>query len=83
MLNVPVAALLIHFGLFFHGNALFPDSKLTFGNPGVNAFRVLLAGFERVGIQVVAGEKFVEVGAIAFRKARCLAHITHCYLQNL
>ncbi len=43
----------------------------------------LLAGFECVGIQVVAGEKFVEVCAIAFRKARRLAHIAHCYLQNL
>ncbi len=32
-----VAALIIHFGLFFHGDALFPGSKLTFGNPGVTA----------------------------------------------
>ena len=32
-----IAALLIHFGLFFHGDALFPNSNLTFGNPGVTA----------------------------------------------
>lgn len=30
-------ALLIHFGLFFNGDALFPDSQLTFANPGVTA----------------------------------------------
>ena len=32
-----VAALVIHFGLFFSGDALFPNSTLTFGNPGVTA----------------------------------------------
>ena len=32
-----VAALVIHFGLFFSGDALFPDSALTFANPGVTA----------------------------------------------
>lgn len=32
-----VAALVIHFVLFFHGDALFPNSSLTFGNPGVTA----------------------------------------------
>ncbi len=31
------AALVIHFGLFFFGNQLFPSSSLTFGNPGVTA----------------------------------------------
>ena len=30
-------ALVIHFVLFFHGDALFPDSTLTFANPGVTA----------------------------------------------
>ena len=32
-----VAALVIHFGLFFRGDALFPTSQLTFGNTGVTA----------------------------------------------
>ncbi len=32
-----VAALVIHFGLFFAGDALFPTSTLTFANPGVTA----------------------------------------------
>jgi len=32
-----IAALVIHFGLFFHGTELFPNSKLMFGNPGVTA----------------------------------------------
>ncbi len=32
-----IAALLIHFGLFFSGNALFPTSGLTFSNPAVTA----------------------------------------------
>ncbi len=32
-----IAALLIHFGLFFHGDRLFPNSELTFANPGVTA----------------------------------------------
>jgi SSS family solute:Na+ symporter/sodium/pantothenate symporter len=31
------AALVIHFGLFFKGTALFPASSFTFGNPGVTA----------------------------------------------
>ncbi len=31
------AALVIHFLLFFRGDALFPASSLTFGNPGVTA----------------------------------------------
>ena len=31
------AALVIHFGLFFFGNQVFPSSSLTFGNPGVTA----------------------------------------------
>jgi len=31
------AALVIHFGLFFQGAALFPTSSFTFGNPGVTA----------------------------------------------
>ena len=31
------AALLIHFGLFFKGAALFPTSTFTFANPGVTA----------------------------------------------
>ncbi len=32
-----VAALAIHFALFFSGEQLFPDSNVTFGNPGVTA----------------------------------------------
>jgi len=32
-----VVALVIHFVLFFHGNSMFPNSTLTFGNPGVTA----------------------------------------------
>lgn len=32
-----VAALVVHFGLFFNGDALFPNSTLTFANPGVTA----------------------------------------------
>lgn len=32
-----VAALLIHFGLFFRGDWLFVDSRLVFSNPGVTA----------------------------------------------
>jgi len=32
-----IAALLIHFGLFFGGDSMFPDSTLTFANPGVTA----------------------------------------------
>ncbi len=32
-----IAALVIHFGLFFNGESLFPHSKLTFSNPGVTA----------------------------------------------
>ncbi len=32
-----VAALVIHFGLFFNGDTLFPNSTLTFSNPGVTA----------------------------------------------
>lgn len=32
-----VSALAIHFVLFFRGAAMFPDSSLTFGNPGVTA----------------------------------------------
>lgn len=32
-----VAALVIHFGLFFNGNSMFPNSTLTFANPGVTA----------------------------------------------
>lgn len=32
-----IAALLIHFGLFFSGNAIFPTSGLTFSNPAVTA----------------------------------------------
>ena len=32
-----IAALIIHFGLFFHGTELFPNSKLMFTNPGVTA----------------------------------------------
>jgi len=32
-----IAALVIHFGLFFNGDLLFPNSKLIFSNPGVTA----------------------------------------------
>ena len=32
-----IAGLTIHFGLYFSGAALFPDSQLTFANPGVTA----------------------------------------------
>jgi hypothetical protein len=27
----------MRFGLFFNGDSMFPDSKLTFANPGVTA----------------------------------------------
>jgi len=32
-----LAALIVHFGLFFHGDSMFPNANLTFGNPGVTA----------------------------------------------
>jgi sodium/pantothenate symporter len=32
-----IVALVIHFGLFFHGEQLFPNVNVTFGNPGVAA----------------------------------------------
>ena len=32
-----VLALIIHFGLFFSGETLFPEAPVTFGNPGVTA----------------------------------------------
>lgn len=32
-----ILALLVHFGLFFWGNNLFPDSNIAFGNPGLTA----------------------------------------------
>lgn len=32
-----VAALVIHFGLFFSGERMFPNVNVTFGNPGVTA----------------------------------------------
>lgn len=36
-------AIAIHFVLYFHGATLFPDSKLTFANPGVTAAIAALA----------------------------------------
>ncbi|RME91892.1 MAG: hypothetical protein D6772_17690 [Bacteroidetes bacterium] len=38
-----VAALVIHFGLFFQGEQWFPNSSLAFGNPGLTATIALLA----------------------------------------
>ncbi len=35
--SMSVMALIIHFGLFFFGQQLFPHSSLAFGNPGVTA----------------------------------------------
>ncbi|MEO1514667.1 MAG: hypothetical protein AAFV95_06630 [Bacteroidota bacterium] len=35
--SMSIAALLVHFGLFFFGKKLFPDSHLAFGNPGLTA----------------------------------------------
>ena len=35
--------LLTHFGLYFFGNAIFPESNLTFANPGVTASIALIA----------------------------------------
>ena len=32
-----VLALIVHFGLYFLGAGLFPESKLAFGNPGLTA----------------------------------------------
>jgi len=32
-----LVAIVLHFGLFFQGDTLFPDSSLTFANPGVTA----------------------------------------------
>jgi len=37
------AALVVHFGLFFYGAALFPGAPFTFGNPGVTASLATLA----------------------------------------
>ncbi len=36
-------ALVLHFGLFFRGDALFPAAPFTFGNPGVSASIATLA----------------------------------------
>jgi SSS family solute:Na+ symporter/sodium/pantothenate symporter len=49
--NVPVSlvwigsatALLMHFALFFYGASMFPESSLTFSNPGVTASIASLA----------------------------------------
>lgn len=38
-----ILALIIHFGLFFFGQKIFPESTLAFGNPGVTATIGLLA----------------------------------------
>ncbi|GJM35684.1 MAG: cation acetate symporter [Saprospiraceae bacterium] len=35
--SMSVCALILHFGLFFFGQQLFPNSSLAFGNPGVTA----------------------------------------------
>ncbi len=37
-----IAAVVIHFGLFFYGESLFPDSGLAFGNPGFTGSLALL-----------------------------------------
>ncbi|MEM6395030.1 MAG: hypothetical protein AAF741_01690 [Bacteroidota bacterium] len=39
-----VLAVLIHFGLFFYGQRIFPNSGLAFGNPGLTATLALLIG---------------------------------------
>jgi hypothetical protein len=41
------------------------------------------AGFERVGVQVVAGEQFVKIRAIAFCEAGGLAYVAGRDLQDL
>lgn len=35
--SMSVLALIVHFGLFFFGESMFPSSSLAFGNPGVTA----------------------------------------------
>lgn len=35
--SMSVLALIVHFGLYFLGAGLFPESKLAFGNPGLTA----------------------------------------------
>ena len=44
---------------------------------------VRLAGFEGVGVQVVAGQELVEVSAISFCEAGSLAYVAHGDLENL
>ena len=43
----------------------------------------LLPGLELVRVQLVAGQQLIEVRSFAFRKACCLADISHRNLQNL
>lgn len=45
-------ALVVHFGLFFYGESLFPDSALTFGNPGVTA---AIASLVTIPVTALAG----------------------------
>jgi sodium/pantothenate symporter len=49
-----VLALTVHFVLFFQGAALFPDSGLVFGNPGVTA---AIAGLVSIPPMLVAGRR--------------------------
>ena len=43
----------------------------------------LLAGLELVRVQLVASQQLIEVRSITFRKACCLADVSHRDLQNL
>jgi sodium/pantothenate symporter len=47
-------ALTVHFVLFFHGTALFPDSGLVFANPGVTA---AIAGLVSIPPLLLAGRR--------------------------
>jgi hypothetical protein len=73
----------------FRAGLLVADAFASCGKGGVavgappEARSLCLAGFEGVRIQVVPGQEFVEVRAIAFCQPRRLAHIPHRDLQNL
>ena len=43
----------------------------------------MLPGLKRVRVQVVTSEQLVKIRSIALREACRLAHIAHCYLQDL
>lgn len=58
------AALIIHFVLFFYGAALFPESTLTFANPGVTA---AIAALVTIPPMLIIGR--MSPGTVAVRKA--------------